>query len=225
MLPAALAAGDLAGRALGQRGANRANREEAARNRAFQERMSSTAFQRSKADMIAAGLNPAAMYGSAGAASSPSGSAATGQRSVMEGLSGSVTTAMQVKKLNAELRLLEATTQKTRGEAMTAEVAGLEAKGFWDSLNFDGGSTRLGGPIDIPNTRNLAKWYDARFDEKISNSAAAELRAVLLKLQQPGAIATADLMKEIGAMSPAARAALLMIMGVMGRGANFPGGG
>lgn len=54
------------------------NAEQAALNRDWQERMSNTAYQRGTADMVAAGLNPAMMYGgSAASASTPSGSAAS----------------------------------------------------------------------------------------------------------------------------------------------------
>lgn len=94
--PALIAGGaSLLGGVLG----NRARRKEAEKNRSFQERMSSTSWQRGVADMNAAGLNPALAYGKGGA-SSPGGSMAQ-QEDV---ISGAVSSAMAAKRLRQELR-------------------------------------------------------------------------------------------------------------------------
>jgi hypothetical protein len=58
--------------------ANRITQSESARNRAFQQMMSNTAYQRSMADMKKAGLNPMLAF-QQGGASTPSGSSGSGQ--------------------------------------------------------------------------------------------------------------------------------------------------
>ncbi len=98
------------------------NKAEAQRNRKFQERMSSTAYQRSMADMKKAGLNPILAYKSGGA-SSPGGSTATGaQIPAQNVLSGAVSSAMAAKRLRQDLKLMDAQIGKTEQEQQTSAM-------------------------------------------------------------------------------------------------------
>lgn len=85
--------------------ANRGRRKEAEKDRNFQERMSSTSYQRGKDDLEAAGMNPALAY--RGGASTPGGAMA-GVENVTE---GAVSSAMQAKRMIADLKAIRAQTK------------------------------------------------------------------------------------------------------------------
>lgn len=120
---------------------NKAARDEARRNRQFQERMSSTQWQRGVADMEAAGLNPALAY-SQGGASSPAGSMAA-QGSVTEGVTSS---ALQAQRFRKDMQLLDAQRKKVQEEGRAAAAAAKLAEGRVAAYGVDRtteGSVRL----------------------------------------------------------------------------------
>ncbi len=107
--------------AKGARDRNREQRQLAQAQMAFQERMSSTAFQRSAADLEKAGLNRILALGKP--ASSPGGAMAP----IMDELTPAVSTALQSKRLSEDVKnlrqsraLLSEQTSKTNAEGDSA---------------------------------------------------------------------------------------------------------
>lgn len=110
--------------------ANRFSAEEAQKQRDWQEEMSNTAYQRQVADMQKAGINPALMYGGAGAsgASTPSGAGAS---SISPGTGlDPVSAIMDMALLGAQVENIKADTRQKNAGATGQEItnANLDAQ-------------------------------------------------------------------------------------------------
>lgn len=188
----------------GQRDANRMNWQIARENRAFQERMSSTAYQRAAKDLESAGLNRILALGSP--SSTPSGATATMQNpkaGIQKGIEQATNSALATRRLSQELKNMEAVEGKDQSqtdlnraqEDIAAEEIQLKRQLTRESLQRTAGiaATTAG---TIQNT--------AYVSEKIPGMhAEAKLWRFLNRNQMD------SLAKAMGLSIPAARAAMM----------------
>lgn len=185
------------------------NSAEAAKNRRFQERMSSTAHQREVADLRAAGINPMLSKMGSGA-SSPSG-----DRAQIEDMGRGLSNALQAQMLRAQIDLTKAQTQR---EVATAQATVNATEESFAGRDFRLQSLRSAADLaglSVQERRQLVPvaLERARAEiQQIANSAeAARARARLDDLDSVRAMNEAEFEKLLGEASPALRSLLLIV--------------
>lgn len=168
---------------------NKQQRSAADRAMRFSERMSSTAAQRSAADYAAAGLNPALAYDRP--ASAPQGVTAGVEDVVEKGVSSALT----AKRLKAEIELLQQQAFKASAEGQSAAVdATLKSTAVSGEPSYR--------DVEIARRRDTLRGFAASAALQPHELSLAATKALLERLQLPGARAQSDLDAALGIYGP-----------------------
>lgn len=170
----------LVGGALGYFSADQANREArhvADKQMQFQERMSSTSYQRAVDDMQKAGLNPMLAY-TQGGASTPAGSAAPVAQKLGPAVSSALAAATQmanVENIKAGTDKQKAETALTKATTPGTEASSAEAAARWQWLLNPSSRDKDGVPT---STRSRDMWT-AELKGRVGDAESKRIMSVL----------------------------------------------